>query len=163
MADEQTFYSLSVKKADGQTMPLVEYKAKVVLIVNVASRCGYTPQYQGIEELYQKYRDQGLVVLGFPCNQFGAQEPGDDSEIQSFCKLTYDVDFPVMAKIDVNGVNTDPLYTWLKKSAPGILGTEMIKWNFTKFLIGRDGKVIDRYAPQVEPKSIASDIEKALA
>jgi glutathione peroxidase len=163
MADGQNFYAQSVKTADGKLASLADYKGKVVLIVNVASRCGYTPQYKGLEELYQKYRDQGLAVLGFPCNQFGAQEPGDNVEIQSFCKLKYDVDFPIMAKIDVNGGSADPLYNWLKKSAPGILGTEAIKWNFTKFLVSRSGKVIDRYSPQTEPQSIAKDIEKALA
>ncbi|MDG0817021.1 glutathione peroxidase [Bdellovibrio sp. PAP01] len=155
-------YSFKVKAADGSEMPLDSYQGKPVLVVNVASKCGYTPQYQGLEELYEKFKDQGFTILGFPCNQFGAQEPGTNSEIQQFCSLNYGVTFPVLNKVDVNGSNTDPFYKWLKESAPGFLGTEMIKWNFTKFLIGKDGKVIKRYAPQVEPKEILEDIQKAL-
>lgn len=162
MADAENIYAYSVKKADGTSQPMSEYQGKVLLIVNVASRCGFTPQYTGLEELAKSFRDRGLVVLGFPCNQFGAQEPGSNDEIQSFCKLKYDVDFPVMSKIDVNGENADPIYNWLKSQAPGILGTEAIKWNFTKFLIGRDGKVIARFSPQTEPKSLSKEIEKAL-
>jgi len=155
-------YSFSVNAADGQKISLDKYKGRPVLIINVASKCGFTPQYKGLEELYLKYKDQGLEVIGFPCNQFGSQEPGTNSEIQQFCSLNYGVTFPVMAKVDVNGGNADPLYNWLKSSAPGILGTEMIKWNFTKFLIGKDGNVIKRYAPNDEPEKIVTEIEKSL-
>lgn len=164
MADtsNQTLYSFNVKAADGSTRALADYRGKVVMVVNVASKCGFTKQYKGLEEVYKKYHEKGFVILGFPCNQFGAQEPGSDEEIQKFCKLTYDVDFPVMSKIDVNGDKADPLYTWLKASAPGLLGTEAIKWNFTKFLISRKGKVLERFAPQTEPEATASSIEKAL-
>nr|BFD61772.1 glutathione peroxidase [Bdellovibrio sp. HM001] len=158
-----SLYNFSVANASGKSTSLEEYRGKVVLIVNVASKCGFTPQYKGLEELYAQFKDQGLVILGFPCNQFGAQEPGTDSEIQQFCELNYGVSFPVMAKIDVNGDKADPLYQWLKSSAPGLLGTEMIKWNFTKFLVGKDGQVLKRYAPQEEPANIAGDIKKALA
>lgn len=157
-----SLYSFQVKNAANENLSLEKYKGQVVLVVNVASKCGFTPQYTGLEELYKKYQGQGFTILGFPCNQFGSQEPGSNEEIQNFCKLTYDVSFPVMAKVEVNGDKSDPLYTWLKESAPGILGTEMIKWNFTKFLIGKNGEVIKRYAPNEEPKSIAGDIEKAL-
>ncbi|WP_295905818.1 glutathione peroxidase [uncultured Bdellovibrio sp.] len=160
---EKTLQSFSVQGADGSQVSLGKYKDQAVLIVNVASKCGFTPQYKGLEELYEKFKDQGFTVLGFPCNQFGAQEPGNNAEIQEFCQLNYGVKFPVMAKVDVNGDNADPLYQWLKESAPGLLGTEMIKWNFTKFLVGRNGKVLKRYAPQEEPKNIADDIQKALA
>jgi glutathione peroxidase len=156
------FYSFSVKQSSGEMFPLSKWQGKTVLVVNVASKCGYTGQYKGLEELYQKYKDQGFMVVGFPCNQFGGQEPGTDEEIQSFCDLTYKVTFPVMAKIAVNGENTDPLYQWLKSSAPGLLGTEVIKWNFTKFLVDGEGNVVERYAPQTEPKDIAADIETTL-
>jgi len=159
---EKNLYSFQVKTPNNENLPLEKYRGQVILVVNVASKCGFTPQYEGLEELYEKYQSQGFTILGFPCNQFGAQEPGNDEEIQSFCKLTYDVTFPVMAKVDVNGDKADPLYNWLKESAPGILGTEAIKWNFTKFLIGRNGEVIKRYAPNTEPKEIVTDIEKAL-
>ncbi len=159
----QTLHSFDVKAADGSPVSLSKYKGHPVLIVNVASKCGYTPQYKGLEELYEKFKDQGLMILGFPCNQFGSQEPGSNEEIQQFCSLNYNVTFPVMAKVDVNGSKADPLYQWLKEEAPGILGTEMIKWNFTKFLIGKDGKVIKRYAPQDEPVKIVDDVQKALA
>jgi glutathione peroxidase len=158
----EDFYSFSVKQSNGEMFPLSKWQGKTVLVVNVASKCGYTGQYKGLEELYQKYKDQGLIVVGFPCNQFGGQEPGTDQEIQSFCDLTYKVTFPVMAKIAVNGENTDPLYQWLKSSAPGLLGTEVIKWNFTKFLVDGEGNVVERYAPQTEPKDIAADIETTL-
>jgi glutathione peroxidase len=157
-----SLYSFEVKTPSNENMSLEKYKGQVVLIVNVASKCGFTPQYDGLEKLYEKYQAQGFTILGFPSNQFGAQEPGTNDEIQSFCKLNYGVTFPVMAKIDVNGGNAAPLYDWLKESAPGILGTEAIKWNFTKFLIGKDGNVIKRYAPNTEPKEIEADIEKAL-
>lgn len=156
-------HSFNVQGADGQPLNLEKYKGQVVLVVNVASKCGFTPQYKGLEELYKKYKDQGFVILGFPCNQFGSQEPGTDSEIQQFCSLTYDVSFPIMAKVEVNGSKASPVYQWLKEEAPGLLGTEFIKWNFTKFLIGKDGKVIKRYAPNDEPAKIASDIQKALS
>lgn len=139
-----------------------QYKGKVLLIVNTASRCGFTPQYEGLEALHRKYKDRGLVVLGFPCNQFGAQEPGNDEEIRSFCSLNYDVSFPLFSKVEVNGDGALPLYKHLKEQAPGVLGTQMIKWNFTKFLVDREGNVAKRYAPQDKPEEIASDIEKML-
>jgi glutathione peroxidase len=159
----KSFYDLSAKAADGHEVLLKEFKGKVLLVVNVASRCGFTPQYEGLEQLAREYKDQGLVVLGFPCNQFGAQEPGDEKEIQNFCKLTYDVSFPLMAKVEVNGDQTHPVYRFLKSEARGLLGTEAIKWNFTKFLVGRDGQVIDRFAPQTKPKDLEKDIVAALA
>lgn len=159
---DQTFHNFKVKNAQGQETDLSQYKGKVVLAVNVASKCGFTPQYEGLEKLHEKYASQGLVVLGFPCNQFGAQEPGDEKEIQQFCSLTYDVKFPIMAKINVNGGDAAPVYQYMKSEAPGILGTEMIKWNFTKFLVGKDGKVINRYAPKTKPEELEQDIEKAL-
>lgn len=160
---DQNFYSFDVKKADGSEQKLSAFKDKVVLVVNVASKCGFTKQYDGLEALYQKYKGQGLEIIGFPCNQFGAQEPGTDAQIQDFCKLEYGVTFPVMAKIDVNGEGTAPVYQWMKNQSKGVMGTEAIKWNFTKFLIGRKGQVLDRYAPQTEPKDLEKDIEKALA
>lgn len=153
---------IPVKQTDGSETDLSPYAGKVLLIVNVASKCGFTPQYTGLEDLHRKYAERGFEVLGFPCNQFGGQEPGDAAEIASFCSLTYDVTFPVFGKIDVNGDDAAPLYRYLKKAAPGLFGTEGIKWNFTKFLIGRDGQVIERYAPQTKPEDIASDIEKLL-
>ncbi len=156
------FFSFSVKEAGGKTISLEQYKGKLILVVNVASKCGFTKQYEGLEALSKKYREQGLLVLGFPCNQFGAQEPGIDAEIQSFCSLTFGVDFPVLAKVDVNGENASPVYEFLKSSAPGLLGSEAIKWNFTKFLVARDGKVLSRHASNVEPKSLEAEIEKAL-
>jgi glutathione peroxidase len=157
-----TITQVPVTAADGAQTDLSAYAGQVLLIVNVASKCGFTPQYQGLEALYRRYRDRGFAVLGFPCNQFGAQEPGDAAEIANFCSLTYDVTFPLFAKVDVNGDNAAPLYRHLKKAAPGLLGTEAIKWNFTKFLIDRDGQVVDRYAPTTKPEDIASDIEKLL-
>ena len=153
---------IPVTTPEGTQVDLSPYAGKVLLIVNVASKCGFTPQYEGLEALHRRYADRGFEVLGFPCNQFGAQEPGDATEIASFCSLTYDVTFPVFGKIDVNGPDAAPLYRWLKKQAPGLLGTEGIKWNFTKFLIDRTGNVIDRYAPQTKPEDIAADIEKLL-
>lgn len=158
-----TLHSFSVKASDGSQVSLDKYKGQVVLVVNVASKCGFTPQYKGLEELYEKFKDKGFTILGFPCNQFGAQEPGSEQEIQQFCELNFGVKFPLMAKINVNGDDADPVYKWLKESAPGILGIEMIKWNFTKFLISRDGNIIKRYAPKEEPKDIAEDIQKALS
>ncbi|TPG42899.1 glutathione peroxidase [Sphingomonas koreensis] len=152
----------SVKAADGSEVDLSAYAGKVLLIVNTASKCGFTPQYEGLEALHRRYADRGFEVLGFPCNQFGHQEPGDAAEIASFCSLTYDVTFPVFAKIDVNGDQADPLFRDLKEQAPGVLGSKGIKWNFTKFLVDRSGKVVDRYAPTTKPEDIAADIEKLL-
>jgi glutathione peroxidase len=157
-----TIYDFSAKTIDGEDKSLADYKGKAMLIVNVASKCGFTPQYKGLEALYEKYRDQGLVVLGFPCDQFGHQEPGDEDEIKNFCALNYDVQFPLFAKIDVNGANTHPLYKYLKGAAKGLLGSESIKWNFTKFLVGKDGRVERRYAPTDTPESIAKDVAAAL-
>jgi glutathione peroxidase len=155
-------YDISARRLDGVERNLSEFKDKVLLIVNVASRCGFTPQYSGLEALYRRYKERGLVVLGFPCNQFGSQEPGDAAEIGAFCSTTYDVSFPMFAKIDVNGANAHPLYQHLKSSKPGLLGTEGIKWNFTKFLIDRQGKVAKRFAPNDKPEDISSDIEALL-
>jgi glutathione peroxidase len=160
---DQNFYSFEVKKADGSVMKLSELKGKPVVVVNVASKCGFTPQYEGLEQLYKSYHEKGLEMIGFPCNQFGGQEPGSNQEIQSFCKLNYGVTFPVMSKIDVNGDNADPLYKWMKAASPGVLGTEAIKWNFTKFLIDRKGNVVHRYSPQTAPKDLEKDIAKAIA
>ena len=153
---------IPVKAADGSATDLSSHEGEVMLIVNVASKCGFTPQYEGLEALQKKYRDKGFTVLGFPCNQFGAQEPGDAEEIASFCKLTYDVDFPLFAKIDVNGDDAAPIYQYLKGEAPGLLGSKAIKWNFTKFLVDRSGKVVKRYAPQTKPEELASEIEALL-
>ena len=158
-----TVYDFEARRIDGKTVPLKQFKGQVLLIVNTASACGFTPQFAGLEELHQAYGGQGLVVLGFPCNQFGAQDPGSDGEIAQFCQLNYGVSFPMMAKIDVNGADAHPLYQWLSAAAPGLLGSKNIKWNFTKFLIGRNGEVIRRYAPQDAPASLAKDIEAALA
>ena len=144
---------------DGQPHSLAEYRGKVLLVVNVASKCGFTPQYAGLEQLWRDNRDRGLVVLGFPCDQFGHQEPGDEDEIRNFCSLTYDVSFPMFAKVDVNGDQAHPLYRWLKSEKAGLLGLEGIKWNFTKFLVGRDGKVLKRYAPTDTPEKIARDLD----
>ncbi|QIL91531.1 glutathione peroxidase [Microbulbifer harenosus] len=155
-------YSIPFLTSDGEQTSLEEHRGKVLLIVNTASKCGFTPQYQGLEDLYREYREKGLVVLAFPCNQFGQQEPGSDSEIQEFCSINYGVSFPVYAKVNVNGGDAHPLFSSLKKSAPGILGTEGVKWNFTKFLVSRDGKVVGRYAPKDKPESLAADIEKLL-
>ena len=153
---------LSARRLEGGTQSMADYKGKVLLIVNVASQCGFTPQYTGLEALWQKYRKRGLVVLGFPCNQFGGQEPGDEVAIGEFCSTTYDVSFPMFAKVDVNGDATHPLFAFLKAGAPGILGTEGIKWNFTKFLVDREGKVVARYASAHKPEDMADDIEKLL-
>ena len=157
-----TLADFTLPLLDGTAQPLAEFAGKVVLVVNVASKCGLTPQYAGLEALYRRYSDQGFVVLGFPCNQFAEQEPGSAEEIAQFCSLTYDVSFPMFGKIDVNGADAHPLYTWLKRSAPGVMGTEGIKWNFTKFLVGRDGLVVERFAPTDEPESIAPAIERLL-
>jgi glutathione peroxidase len=162
MANNTNIYEFSVKNAAGEVVKLENYKNNVLLIVNTASACGYTPQYEGLEALYKKYRNQNFSVLAFPCNQFGSQEKGTESEIVQFCTLKYNVTFPIMAKINVNGPETIPLYSFLKASEPGILGTEMIKWNFTKFLIGKDGSVLKRYSPTTTPSEIEEDIKKAL-
>ena len=155
-------YEFEVQAITGDKAGLEKYKNQVMLIVNTASKCGFTPQYEGLEALYAKYKDQGLVVLGFPCNQFGRQEPGSESDIEEFCQLNYGVSFPMFAKIDVNGDDGDPLFKYLKKSQKGILGSEKIKWNFTKFLVNRDGQVIARFAPTVKPKDLTKDIESLL-
>jgi glutathione peroxidase len=148
---------------NGETIDLARYRGKVLLIVNTASKCGFTPQYQGLEQIYTEFRDRGVEVLGFPCNQFGAQEPGSAEEIGAFCEKNYGVNFPLFAKIDVNGDGAHPLFKHLKRAAPGLLGTESIKWNFTKFLVKKDGTVFKRYAPKTEPKELIGDIEKLLA
>jgi glutathione peroxidase len=160
---ETTVHDFEAVSIDGQRADLASLRGKVLLIVNTASRCGFTPQFAGLEALWQRYRDQGLVVIGFPCNQFGGQDPGSDAEIGAFCQKNYGVSFPMMAKVEVNGAQAHPLWKWLKAQAPGLLGSEAIKWNFTKFLVGRDGRVIKRYAPTDSPESIAKDIEAALA
>lgn len=157
-----TIYEIPIQTASGEIKTLSEYRGQVMLIVNTASKCGFTPQYKGLEALYRKYTLQGFVVLGFPCNQFGAQEPGDITEIQNFCSLTYDVTFPLFAKIDVNGSDASPLFQHLKSAAKGLLGSEAIKWNFTKFLVDRQGTVLGRYAPTTTPESLEKDIEAAL-
>ncbi len=157
-----TLHDFNAKDIDGNEQPLAQYAGKAVLVVNVASKCGFTPQYEGLEALWRDYKDKGLVVLGFPCDQFGHQEPGEEAQIKSFCSLNYDVTFPMFAKIEVNGDGAHPLYQWLKTQKGGVLGSG-IKWNFSKFLIGRDGQVIDRYAPLTTPEALRADIEKALA
>lgn len=156
-------FSIEAERLDGKPESLDSYRGKVLLVVNVASKCGFTPQYTGLEQLYQDYRERGFEILAFPCNQFGHQEPGDAEEIASFCSTSYPVSFPVFAKIDVNGEQAHPLYRHLKTEKPGLLGTGGIKWNFTKFLVGRDGKVLKRYAPTDKPESLRADIEAALA
>ena len=159
----KTAYDFDAAALDGSPQPLSDYRGKVLLVVNVASKCGFTPQYAGLEQLWRDYGPRGLVVLGFPCDQFGHQEPGDADEIRNFCSLTYDVSFPMFAKVEVNGANAHPLWQWLKDEKGGLLGFGAIKWNFTKFLVGRDGRVIKRYAPTDKPESLARDIEAALA
>ncbi len=158
----RSLYDFSALSISGERADLATQRGKVILIVNTASACGFTPQFAGLEQLWRDYRDRGLVVIGFPSNQFGAQDPGSNDEIASFCSLNYGVDFPMMAKVDVNGKNAHPLWKWLTAEAPGLLGTQAVKWNFTKFLIGRDGKVIGRYAPTDKPESLRKDIEAAL-
>ncbi|MFN3423410.1 MAG: glutathione peroxidase [Novosphingobium meiothermophilum] len=162
MSAPSTIADFKVKKPGGEMVDLAEKLGKVLLVVNTASKCGFTPQYDGLEKLWRTYGERGFEVLAFPCNQFGGQEPGTADEIESFCKVNFGLSFPLMAKIEVNGDNADPLYDWLKQEAPGVLGTKAIKWNFTKFLIDRDGKVVRRYAPTDKPESIARDIEKLL-
>jgi glutathione peroxidase len=159
---KNNFFDFEVKASDAKIYDLSQHKGKVVLVVNVASKCGFTPQYKGLEELYQSFSKDNFLILGFPCNQFGFQEPASDSEIQQFCSMTYNVTFPVLSKVDVNGGNADPVYQFMKEKAPGLLGSEMIKWNFTKFLIGKNGDVLKRYAPNTEPKDIKNDIAEAL-
>jgi glutathione peroxidase len=155
-------YDFTVNDMEGKPVRLDRYKGNVLLVVNTASKCGFTPQYKGLEELYERYRPRGLEILGFPCNQFGGQEPGSEAEIEQFCEVNYGVTFPLFRKVDVNGAAAAPLYRHLKKAKPGLLGSEAIKWNFTKFLVDRDGKVVERYAPNAEPASLAGDIEKLL-
>ena len=158
-----TLYDFSCELPGGKKKSLGDYEGKVLLVVNTASKCGFTPQFAGLEEMYEKYKNQGLEILGFPCNQFGKQDPGSNDEIMEFCQLNYGVSFPMFGKIEVNGSGTDPLYKHLKKEAPGALGTQGIKWNFTKFLIDPSGKVLKRYAPTDKPSAIEKDIKKLLA
>ena len=159
MTSIQDFEAIDIT---GKTVRLADQAGKLLLIVNTASQCGFTPQFAGLEKLWEAYKDRGLVVMGFPSNEFGRQDPGSNDEIASFCQLNYGVSFPMMAKVDVNGGDAHPLFQWLKTEAPGLLGSKAIKWNFTKFLVGRDGQVIKRYAPQDKPESLADDIEAAL-
>jgi glutathione peroxidase len=156
-------YDFEAQQIGGQTVPLSQFRGKPMLIVNTASACGFTPQFAGLEELHRRYGERGLVVLGFPCNQFGGQDPGSNEEIAQFCQVNYGVSFPMMRKIEVNGPQAHPLYRWLTAEAPGLLGSKAIKWNFTKFLVGKDGQVLQRYAPQDAPEKLAKDIEAALA
>ena len=156
-------YTFEALDITGKPAPLSQYKGQALLIVNTASKCGFTPQFGGLEELHKTYAAKGLVLLGFPCNQFGSQDPGANSEIAEFCQVNYGVSFPMMGKVDVNGANAHPLYKWLCSEAPGILGSQAIKWNFTKFLVGKDGQVIKRYAPTDKPADLAKDIAAALA
>jgi glutathione peroxidase len=160
---QTTLYDFSTTSIAGRRADFAAQRGKVFLIVNTASQCGFTPQFKGLEQLWHDYADRGLVVVGFPCNQFGAQDPGANGEIAQFCERNYGVSFPMMSKVEVNGAGADPVWQWLKAEAPGVLGSEAIKWNFTKFLVGRDGRVIARYAPNVEPAALRQDIEKALA
>ncbi|HEX4197701.1 MAG TPA: glutathione peroxidase [Caulobacteraceae bacterium] len=155
-------YDFEAETLDGRPAALADYRGQVLLIVNTASKCGFTPQYEGLEALYRRHKDQGFAVLGFPCNQFGAQEPGDAAEIANFCSLTYEVSFPMFGKIDVNGPAAHPLYTFLKKQKKGLLGSEGVKWNFTKFLIDRDGTVVERFAPTTKPEALESAVEALL-
>ena len=157
-----TIADFTVNTTRGEKLDLAEKLGKVLLVVNTASKCGFTPQYDGLEKLFQDYREQGFEVLAFPCNQFGAQEPGDAEEIEQFCKVNFGLTFPLMQKVDVNGDNASPLFDWMKKEAPGLMGSKAIKWNFTKFLIDREGNVVKRYGPADAPASIAKDIEKLL-
>ena len=158
-----SLYDITVDDIHGKPVKLARYKGKVLLIVNTASECGFTPQYKGLEQLYGNLHGKGLEVLGFPCNQFGEQEPGDEKAIEQFCELNYGVTFPLFAKVDVNGANASPLYKHLKSAKKGLLGSEAIKWNFTKFLVDRDGNVVERYAPKTEPKDLEADVKKLLA
>jgi glutathione peroxidase len=155
-------YDFEAQQIDGQAVSLAQFRGKPLLIVNTASACGFTPQFKGLQELHRQYGPRGLVVLGFPCNQFGSQDPGSNDEIAQFCERNFGVSFPMMSKIDVNGTEAHPLYRWLTAEAPGLLGSKAIKWNFTKFLVGKDGRVLRRYAPQDAPEKLAKDIEAAL-
>ncbi len=160
---DTSVYDFEALSITGQTVPLASQRGQVLLIVNTASACGFTPQFAGLEKLWQTYKDRGLAIVGFPSNEFGGQDPGNNDEIASFCQLNYGVSFPMMAKVKVNGADAHPLWQWLKAQAPGLLGSQGVKWNFTKFLVGRDGQVIKRYAPTDTPESLAKDIEQALA
>ena len=162
-AAARTVYDFEAQDIGGKSVSLSQFKGQVLLIVNTASKCGFTPQFEGLEKLYKDYADKGLAVLGFPSNQFGSQDPGSNDEIASFCQVNYGVSFPMMGKVDVNGANAHPLYQWLTAEAPGLLGSKAIKWNFTKFLVGKDGQVIRRYAPTDKPAGLAKDIDAALA
>jgi glutathione peroxidase len=162
MSNSGDIYSFKVKSIDGAETPLSQYKGKVLLIVNVASRCGFTPQYDGLEALYERHHPEGFEVLGFPCNQFGNQEPGTEAEIKSFCEINYKVKFPLFAKVDVNGPDTHPLYEYLKKQEKGLLGSESIKWNFTKFLVDREGNVVKRFAPTTKPEDLEKSVVRLL-
>ncbi len=157
-----TIYDFAAQAITGSEVSISDYRGKVILIVNTASKCGFTPQYEGLEALYRDLCQRGLVILGFPCNQFASQEPGDAAEIARFCRLTYDVSFPMLAKVDVNGPEASPLFKWLKNEAPGFLGSKNIKWNFTKFLIAKDGKVVKRFAPTTKPNALRDEIERLL-
>ncbi|MDM5188407.1 glutathione peroxidase [Bacillus sp. DX4.1] len=158
-----TIYDFSATTITGEEKSLRDYEGKVLLIVNVASKCGFTPQYKGLQSVYEKYKEQGFEILGFPCNQFGGQEPGAEDEITSFCELNYGVSFPMFAKVDVKGEHAHPLFKYVTEQAPGILGMKSVKWNFTKFVVGRDGKVIDRFAPKTKPEDLEKEIEKILS
>lgn len=158
-----SIYDITVADIHGQPVSLADFRGKVMLIVNTASKCGFTSQYRGLQKLHEDYANQGLAVMGFPCNQFGAQEPGDADQILSFCEKSYNVTFPLFAKLEVNGANSHPLFVFLKRSAPGVLGTEAVKWNFTKFLVDRRGNMIQRYAPTTKPEELVADIEKLLS
>ncbi len=155
-------HEITAERLTGGSQSMADYAGKVLLIVNTASECGFTPQYAGLQTLYEKYRERGLVILGFPCNQFGGQEPGEAADIAAFCEKNYGVSFPMFAKVEVNGDNAHPLFRYLKKAAPGLLGSEAIKWNFTKFLVGRDGEVVERYAPATTPETLARGVEALL-
>ena len=161
-ATEGTIYDFTARALDGHELPLAQFRGRVVLIVNTASKCGFTPQYKGLEELYQQYRERGLTVLGFPCDQFGHQEPGSEGEIGAFCERNYGVTFPLFGKIEVNGPGAHPLYRWLSEQKRGLFGSARIKWNFTKFLVGRDGRVVARFAPTTTPASLAKRVEALL-
>jgi len=163
MASAATIYDFSPLKPSGEPLPMKDLKGKVVLLVNVASKCGFTPQYEGLEQLHEKYADKGLAILGFPCNQFGGQEPGSDAQIQDFCTTNYGIKFQIMKKVDVNGDSADPLWEHVKKEKPGLAGMKRVKWNYEKFLISREGKVVDRWASTTKPESLTSAIEKELA
>lgn len=157
---QESIYDFEVNDLEGRVRKLIDYKGSALLVVNTASKCGFTPQYEGLEKLYKSYQPKGFEVLGFPCNQFGSQEPGSEQEIKNFCSINYNVTFPMFAKVEVNGTNAHPLYKFLKKNSKGILGTEFIKWNFTKFLIGKNGEVLKRYAPTDTPDQIAKDLDE---